>query len=138
MSFKTKLALLLSTLLSLFSCAATNTKLPSPLDNTAWILERHNEQILRLEKPITLEFTPESAKGFGSCNQFKAPYTATTDNRLNFGRIAASKKLCPKIAPSVEYQFFDSLRKVKTYRLEKNNLILEGTDSYLEFRRQVS
>lgn len=137
MNYKTKLALMFSTLFALFSCASNTSKPVSGLENGVWVLVSTNAQAMQAQKAPTLKFKQGMVEGFGGCNTFRVAYTLEKENKLSFGMIAATKKLCSKFETSEsENQYFAALRQVQSYRLEGDRLILEGTGNALSFTRK--
>jgi len=65
---------------------------------------------------ITLGFAKRRVSGSSGCNFYQATYS-TTNDRIEFGPIAATRKLCAENISQQEFRYLSLLEQVKTYTI---------------------
>ncbi|MGG6269837.1 META domain-containing protein [Leptolyngbya sp. AN03gr2] len=99
------------------------TPLQSKLQNTSWQLRSISTlapNSVRIQPPITLQFTTNSVMGFSGCNRYNATYQEPA-NQLKIGAIASTKKGCATPQMQLEQNYLSSLATVQRYELDSND-----------------
>lgn len=108
------------------------------LTNTAWRLTDLGGIPAREEREATLEF-PEPGKiaGHGSCNRFAGPVEITGD-KLQIGRIAATRMACDEAITVQEAKYLQALQDSERFAIEGAELLVycKGMDKPLRFARK--
>lgn len=99
----------------------------TPLENTYWRLTRLGDSPITAssgQKEPHFILNPESRRvaGSGGCNRLTGSYELA-GSQLTFGRIAGTMMACPK-GMDIEKAFLDSLKEVKTWKIEGQQLEL--------------
>jgi heat shock protein HslJ len=94
------------------------------LAGSTWVAEDidHRGVIDYLQSRLQFVGTDRVA-GFGGCNVFNGSAELSA-NRLRFGPLAATKKLCPPAIMDQEDRFFKALGRVRSARTENGLLYL--------------
>jgi len=89
---------------------------------------------------VTLSISSDlRAGGKAACNNYFAS-VELGEGMVSFGAVAATRMLCAIQAMSAEQAFFDALKRVRSYTLDSDRLMLAGADGkpVLGFRRQIN
>jgi len=130
--------------LGLSSCVATSNypaaQKPAPIDNSMsgrWFLTSLNNAGYQGSR-ITLEFNDNSkVSGFSGCNRYFGPANRGMNGNLSFARIASTRRACFNQQNSrLEYNYLSALRRVQSYQLSGNRLVLNGPSTHLVFFRK--
>jgi len=109
------------------------------LINTAWRLTDLGGTPALQEPEATLEF-PEPGKiaGHGSCNRFAGPIEITED-KLQVGRIAATRMACDEAITVQESKYLQALQDSERFAIEDAELVVhcKGMDKPLRFARKA-
>lgn len=65
--------------------------------------------------------------GHGGCNRFFGQYKVS-GNEISIGPVGSTRMACPEPVMDAEMAFFAALDSARTYRRDKANLVLFGTD----------
>ncbi|MCJ0742705.1 META domain-containing protein [Pedobacter montanisoli] len=109
---------------------ATQTKavVTADLFGTQWKLNELNGKAIKLDtafkKEPHLVFEKETNKfnGNAGCNNFMGSFKLKDSNGIELSQVGATMMACPNLA--VETEFLDAMKKVKTYHIEGNVLML--------------
>jgi heat shock protein HslJ len=82
--------------------------------------------------PPGVTFAKAQLSGSTGCNRFTAGYTVDADT-LAIGDVAATQMACTGAAAAVERAFLDALGQVTSWRLDGDELVLEGGAEPLRF-----
>ena len=108
------------------------------LANTAWRLTDLGGTPALQEREATLEF-PEPGKitGHGSCNRFTGPAEITGD-RLQVGRIAATRMACDEAITVQESKYLQALQDSERFAIEGTELLVysKSMNKPLRFARK--
>jgi len=144
------MGLLLVSVFGLNACVATNTTYsngssgystykPKPavkpqFTTEEWVLASLNNTSYRGPK-ITLQLSSQKrVSGFSGCNRYFSSAVEVNGNRLRFGTISSTKKLCTdRNSNQVEKSYLQALRGVTHFNKINNRLVLKGTYSNLIF-----
>lgn len=109
-----------------------------PLADTKWALTGASWTTEDLAAyGITLEFSADTASGFGGVNQYNASYTSDTKGELKFGEIASTKMAGDEAAMEAETQYLAALKTVTSYGTSGELLdLFAGPDQILTFKKQ--
>lgn len=136
-----KIIVLLICSLSLFSCVSTG-KYKEPQKSSVkstlsgqWVLTSLSGMNYQGANSITLQFSGKNrVSGFSGCNRYFASSNKKANGSLNFDFIGTTRKLCrDQQARKFESSYLKSLRKVHTYELNGNQLMLKGNSVNLVF-----
>ncbi|WP_255493515.1 META domain-containing protein [Myroides sp. WP-1] len=106
----------------------TETELSSKdLTSSVWILKELQGQAVELDKNFPaipkLSFTKENnLTGNLGCNNFNSNYLMD-NNALTIQQIASTQMACPNL--EIEQNFVEILAKTKSFKIEKDILLLE-------------
>ncbi|EGB16455.1 protein of unknown function DUF306 Meta and HslJ [Pseudodesulfovibrio mercurii] len=127
------LALVLAALAALGGCGTHETQtmnesaIRQALVGKTWTLRRVVARDFDEDPARTLKFNADgTVEGFGGCNHFTGTYTLT-DDYLEFGPLASTRKSCGPGMDEKEYTFLTVLAKVRRLSMEdgSDELILE-------------
>lgn len=108
------------------------------LTSAAWRLTDLGGTPALQEREATLEF-PEPGKiaGHGSCNRFAGPAEITED-RLQVGRIAATRRACDEATTVQETKYLQALQDAERFAIEGAELVVycKGMSKPLRFARK--
>ena len=136
-----RIILLFVSSFGLLSCVS-NTKYPeqqyTPASSSLsgqWSLSSLNGSGYSGDR-ITLQFSDSSrVNGFSGCNRYFGSSSKSNGN-LSFGSLGSTKKLCRNSQSNqVESAYLNGLRQVRSYRLNGNQLILQGHSTNLVFSK---
>ena len=75
---------------------------------------------------MTLQFIGDHAEGLASCNQYRAPYTASGSS-LTFGPALSTKRACAEEARNAqEAAYLGALGSVASYSVSGDRLVLSN------------
>jgi heat shock protein HslJ len=122
--------------------AAEQTTTPVPpaasaeLAGTRWALEGSGDK--GADSKTTLEFLEDGKmSGFAGCNRMTGTY-AVSGNRLTFGAIATTRKLCPPAMMDPETKYLAALARARRFALDEAGRLSisgEGVSEPLRFSR---
>lgn len=129
---KTLAALLLFTTMSAEKCSKPSSTEATLLGNR-WNLETLGGKPYHLpdgvEKPYIQVSGDGALSGFGGCNRLMGSVKAEGQS-VEFPGLGGTKMLCPAVQ-DVEHAFMDALRKTAHYRIQGDQLTLEGSSGEL-------
>ena len=93
-----------------------------------WGLKQMLGQEVEMSKNLILEMNTKEMtfSGFASCNRMFGSLESSAENQLSFTNIGATRKLCSEM--SIENEYLENLRKVKSYQLKGLKLFLLDQD----------
>jgi len=99
-----------------------------------WLLESINNVSYRDSK-VSLQLSNQRRiNGYSGCNRFFASVTELTENRIQFGSVGSTRKLCSNPRSNqLEKTFLNALRGVTHYQKNVNRLVFEGSRARLVF-----
>jgi heat shock protein HslJ len=104
-------------------------KMWSTIEGTKWLLSSLNTKSVLKDSNITLTFADGSIGGFDGCNTYGGEYTANDAGVLTIpDGIGGTLKLCGKGIMQQGKEYFDLLKTVTEYTINRNNLILKTSD----------
>ena len=106
--------------------AATPT--PSPLEGTAWVLERLGQRQPQNGTTITLRFEAGRVAGSDGCNRFGAPVTVRGTGLQVSARRLSTKMACPPAVMQQAEVFQTALTSSRGFRLDGERLQLLSAD----------
>jgi len=106
--------------------AATPT--PSPLEGTAWVLERLGQRQPQNGTTITLRFEAGRVAGSDGCNRFGAPVTVRGTGLQVSARGLSTKMACPPAVMQQAEVFQTALTSSRGFRLDGERLQLLSAD----------
>jgi heat shock protein HslJ len=106
--------------------AATPT--PSPLEGTAWVLERLGQRQPQNGTTITLRFEAGRVAGSDGCNRFGAPVTVRGTGLQVSARGLSTKMACPPAVMQQAEVFQTALTSSRGFRLDGERLRLLSAD----------
>lgn len=129
--------------IALIGCVGDGGKIPvdskwklmslGPVDETEPVLPRTN---------ITLEFEEKNEfSGSAGCNHYFGSYTIEEENKISMGTIGSTEMWCQgEGIMEQENQYLDSLRDVKSFKVEEDHLKLfyNGGKGVLNFKASDS
>ena len=150
--FKT-MSLLLISVFGLNACVATNTTYsngssgyntykPKPavkpqFTTEEWLLASLDNTSYRGSR-ITLQLSSQkSVSGFSGCNRYFSSVVEVNGNRLKFGTIGSTKKLCAdQNINRLENKYLNALRGVSYFEKSNNRLMLNGDSGSIVFYKK--
>ena len=144
------MGLLLVSVFGLNACVATdttysngssgyNTYKPKPavkpqFTTEEWLLASMNNTSYRGSK-ITLQLSSQKrVSGFSGCNRYFSSVVEVNGNRIRFGSIGSTKKLCAnQNINRLENIYLNALRGVSYFEKNNNRLVLNGDSGSLLF-----
>lgn len=112
-------------------------ELPGEMGQREWKLIKYTEAgedfNLQGAEEVTLKFTKGRCFGIGGCNNYSAEYTLTGENAIQFGEIAATKKICNSIMGQ-EIKYFELLKAVTSYEYKDGIMTMSGPNGSLVYR----
>ena len=114
--------LLLLFLFSSISCQSSSNNKKQPMNkisssllfDTQWILHHSNQKTLSIFLKLTED---EKVSGFSGCNKFFGKMSLSSDNKISFGRLATTRKKCPKIM-QFESSILSGLSSITHFKIE--------------------
>ncbi|WP_397364355.1 META domain-containing protein [Olleya sp. R77988] len=78
-----------------------------------------------LDKELTLNFDDSTKRvsGFSGCNNFSGTYTVD-GNKITFGPLMSTKKMCADSGNEIETTFFKTIEKTNKFNLNDNKITL--------------
>ncbi|MCP9785293.1 META domain-containing protein [Cyanobium sp. N5-Cardenillas] len=101
---------------------------PSPLEGTAWVLERLGQRQPQNGTSITLRFEAGRVAGSDGCNRFGAPVTVQGSALQVSPRGLSTKMACPPAVMNQAEAFQSALRNSRGFRLDGERLRLLSAD----------
>lgn len=116
--------------------SSTNTtgKGKISLEGTKWVLEKLNGDpinlsMVELDTPyIILNGSEQTLGGNSGCNSFGGKYTSEKRN-IQFSQIIATLRHCED--NGIESVFMSNLKKAKTYKMSKKELVFKDENGYV-------
>ena len=126
--------------LTLSSSVVTGHMSLTALAGAEWTLEEIDGVPLATgAQPPTLRIEGGSASGFGGCNRYSGPVTASAPGKIAFGNLAATRMACIGAQMDLEGEFFQQLSRVEACSFLEGRLALRWSDGphngLLLFRR---
>ena len=105
------------------------------LENTYWkLVELGGEPVVVLpnhrEAHFVLVPAEHTVRGSGGCNQLKGSYD-TEGDRLSFGSLATTRKMCAGILTKQEQTFLEALKNATHYRIDGETMGLFAGGGWL-------
>jgi len=147
------MGLLLVSVFGLNACVATNTTYsngssgyntykPKPVvkpqfTTEDWVLVSLNNVPYHGSR-ITLQLSSQKrVSGFSGCNRYFSSVVEVNGNRLKFGTIGSTKKLCAdQNTNRLENRYLNVLRSVSYFEKSSNRLVLNGDSGSLTFYKK--
>lgn len=134
-------ALAVSTLLSAATTAAQSGAGEADMVGTAWLAEDIGGRGVVDRTRSTMEFVkPGQVGGLAGCNRYFGP-VVLDGGTINFGNLAATRKMCVEPLMVQEQRFLKALSEAKRLDLTHEGQILliyaAGTEPVLRFSRIV-
>lgn len=99
---------------------------PQGGDEVEWVLESIEGQQVPSDYAPRMRLSPAGdINGFAGCNQFHGHYRLS-DNEIEIGRLASTRKLCPPEQMKLERRFLSVLEQSVSHRIEDGGLILDS------------
>ncbi len=131
-----RLALLLSTLLSVISCGNMTRPDSVSLQGIDWKLVSINGVSFQAKSQPTLHFKEKRAGGLAGCNRYFSSYSITGVGNISFGSIARTKMLCRNSeVRHIENQLLSGLRKATSFKISQGQLIIKSRSMVLHFKK---
>lgn len=124
-----KLILSLSLLVCIGACKKEVVS-PETINSDWQIKKLGTKDVSKFNATLTLDIDRKSATGTSGCNSYGAIINIVTKHqKITFANIVSSKLNCKNENALFEVDFFDALKKVKTYELtDKNTMKLIAND----------
>lgn len=148
------MGLLLVSVFGLNACVATNTTYsngssggyntykPKPtvkpqFTTEGWVLASLNNASYRGPR-ITLQLSSQKrVSGFSGCNRYFSSTIEVNGNRLRFGTVSSTKKLCTdQNINQLENRYLNVLRSISYFEKSSNRLVLNGDSGSLTFYKK--
>jgi len=114
-------------LLALVGCGSSADVSPEDLEGPTWtVVEGMNVDVPEGATP-TAEFSQGQLSGFSGCNTYQTTYEVDGDT-MTIGEVAGTLIACDEPATAVETDYLASLKSVKTWTIENDNLLLQDGD----------
>ncbi|MEA5443673.1 META domain-containing protein [Cyanobium gracile] len=101
---------------------------PSPLEGTAWVLERLGQRQPQNGTSLTLRFEAGRVAGSDGCNRFGAPVTVRGKSLQVSARGLSTKMACPPAVMQQAEAFQTALTSSRRFRLDGERLRLLSAD----------
>lgn len=105
--------------------------------NDIWASTHINGTAIETEHTPTLEINLSEMRAFGTdgCNSYSGKITGLNDDTLNFGALAATRKMCPDM--TIPDQFNQAISQTTNYKHEQLTLYLYNAagDEILRFKK---
>ncbi|AYW36200.1 META domain-containing protein [Capnocytophaga canimorsus] len=94
-----------------------------------WALEKLNgNQVTQSLKPnLELHLQEKKINGVGGCNNYFGTITELHQNKIQFGKIGATRKMC--MDDNIEMAYFDALSQVRTFKIDEGKLIFSDASN---------
>lgn len=106
---------------------------PASLEGPSWILDGGIDVEGWQQAAPGISFAKARVSGSNGCNTFGGSFT-TDGSSLELGELVATMKACPPPAAEVERAFTKQLEAASSWRVEGEQLVLEGGGGELRFR----
>ena len=125
---------LLAVVIGISGCASSmSTPVESDLAG-AWVVEFIGERPVIDNSPATIEFAGNGRMGgHESCNRFVGEY-ALSGSSLSFGKLGATKMMCPPALMEQEARFLAALERVSKVQIQNGLLVLLDVDGGAVFK----
>lgn len=115
----------------LSSCGPAGADLAPSFDQS-WQLTSMNGEAISTPV-VTLEWNEQQIAGNGFCNQYFASITQRTNDAVEFGTVASTRKLCGEgNVMEQERTYFEQLAQVRTYQVQGDTLTLTSADGQVQ------
>ena len=107
----------------------STTQNPADLEGVSWVLTQMTTvggQTQVVDVGVTAEFDGSTISGTSGCNRYNAPYEAD-GNRISFGEIAGTLKLCGEPEDSTETRYLQLLADVGSFRISGRSMSMNDT-----------
>jgi heat shock protein HslJ len=100
----------------------------------AWTVEYIGERPVIDNSPAYIEFAEEGrVGGHASCNRFVGEY-ALSGSSLSFGKLGATKMMCPPALMEQEARFLAALERVSKVQIQNGLLVLLDVEGVVVFK----
>jgi len=100
----------------------------------AWMVEYIGERPVIDNSPATIEFAGNGrVGGNASCNRFVGEY-ALSGSSLSFGKLGATKMMCPPALMEQEARFLAALERVSKVQIQNGLLVLLDVEGVTVFK----
>ena len=125
---------LLALVIGISGCASSmSTPVESDLAG-AWMVEYIGERPVIDNSPAYIEFAEEGrVGGHASCNRFVGEY-ALSGSSLSFGKLGATKMMCPPALMEQEARFLAALERVSKVQIRDGLLVLLDVEGVAVFK----
>ena len=114
-------------LVALVGCGSSADVSPEDLEGSTWtVVEGMNVDVPDGATP-TAEFAQGQLSGFSGCNQYQTTYEVDGDT-MTIGEVAGTLIACDEATTAVETDYLASLKSVRTWTIENDNLLLQDKD----------
>jgi heat shock protein HslJ len=132
-----KLTLFLSAMLFIGACSKDPIA-PETLNADWQIKKLGTRDVSKFGATLTLDIDRKSATGTSSCNSYGAIINIVEKHqKITFANIVSSKLSCKNENALFEVDFFDALKKVKTYELsdDKTMKLVANDGGFIEIKK---
>ena len=125
---------MMAVVIGIAGCASSmSTPVESDLTG-AWLVEYIGERPVIDNSPATIEFAGNGrVGGHASCNRFVGEY-ALSGSSLSFGKLGATKMMCPSALMEQEARFLAALERVSKVQIQKGLLLLLDAEGGAVFK----
>lgn len=115
----------------LSSCSSADADL-APRFDQSWQLTSMNGEAITTPV-VTLEWNEQQIAGDGFCNQYFASIVQRTNDAVEFGTVASTRKLCGEgNVMAQERTYFEQLAQVRAYQVQGDTLTLTSPDGKVQ------
>lgn len=118
-----KIILLALLMIGLIGCTSLSTTNENILDGKEYVLINNQEDV-----KITIGFAEDNFFGFSGINNYFGRYEVSGNN-IKFLTVGSTLMAGPENLSKLERIYIKKLENTKTYKIEKNNLILITSDN---------
>lgn len=90
-----------------------------------WILAKINGHVINrmvVLPTMTIDLSKNNVSGSDGCNLYSGDITSLSQNEINFGTLASTKKAC--INENIATEYYKALAEVTSYKFENSKLSL--------------
>ncbi|GIM49015.1 META domain-containing protein [Capnocytophaga stomatis] len=89
-----------------------------------WTLEKldGNAVTQSLKPSLSIHLQEKKINGIGGCNNYFGAITELSQDKIQFGKVGATKKMC--MEDNIEMAYFTALSEVRTFKINNGKLVL--------------
>jgi heat shock protein HslJ len=122
----------------LFGACRKETVTPETLNSDWKIKKLGTKDVSKFNATLTLDIDRKSATGTSGCNSYGAIINVVMKHqKITFANIVSSKLNCKNDNALFEIDFFDALKKVKSYELTDDNTmkLVANDGGFIEIKK---